>query len=129
MTSLPSWDDPRYSRQHATSPNPPHLGHPPIGDYMRAHQAIHPAITEQFALSQVWPLAQVTEIPGGMLEDLAERTATDEVEAAGKRAVVPLRFWWWPEDIPTEEGPPTPGVRMLAVVLTAPNRTREPTNG
>jgi hypothetical protein len=121
VTSPPTWYDPRYTREHATSDDPPHLGYPPIGDYtlsMVGELGLSAGV-EKLMLSQVHPAGLAAQIPDETWERLAEGHATAMVAERRMRVVVPLRFWWWREDIPTvdDDEPPIRGVRMLAVAL------------
>lgn len=132
MPDAPLWGDPRYGRSYAVSDDPPHLGYPPVGDYVLHHcERLGLPLEgglEQLALSQVHPLSTVRGVVGAAGRDVFERLAEDaaahEVAKAGKTLVVPLRFWWWREDIPTldDDEPPIPGVRMLAVGLATVDR-------
>ncbi len=120
-TSAPAWYDPRYTREHATSDDPPHLGYPPVGDYvlsMVGELGLFAGL-EQLVLSQVHLSTVAAEIPDEAWERLAEGHASTMVEERRMRVVVPLRFWWWREDIPAvdDDEPPIRGARMLAVAL------------
>lgn len=127
VASSPTWADSRYSRAHAVSDDPPHLGYPPVGDYVLHHceRLGYPPVggLEQLALSQVHPLSTVRGVVGAAGRDVfewfAEDAAAHEVAKTGRTLVVPLRFWWWREDVPAldDDAPPIPGVRMLAVAL------------